>query len=63
MQIRDKNHKQIHIGYFDLKLEASKARYAAEIKYGYTSCQMESTALNYTNKKGRIKNGKITTAL
>jgi len=45
--IQDKNHKRVHIGMFTSKLEAAKARYAAEIKYEYPNCNTQSSALEY----------------
>jgi len=50
VRIHDQNHKLLHIGYFDLLLEAAKARYTAEIKYGYISCNTETSALKFINK-------------
>jgi len=50
VQIRDKNHKAIHIGYYNNKLDAAKARYEAEIEHGYPDCNTQSTALNYINQ-------------
>jgi len=51
VQIRDKNYKRLHIGYFASKLEAAKARYAAEIEYDYPNCQTESSALKYIHER------------
>jgi len=48
--IQDKKHKVIYLGIFTSLLEAAKARYAAEVKYGYMSCSTESSALKYINK-------------
>lgn len=48
--IHDQNHKLVYIGIFTSLLEAAKARYEAEVKYGYLTCQTESSALNYINE-------------
>lgn len=49
VDIYDKNHKRIRMGYFASKLEAAKVRYAAEIKHDYPDCQTQSSALAYIN--------------
>ena len=42
--------KTIHLGYFDLKLNAAKARWKAEVKYGFPNCNTTSTAYLYLQK-------------
>jgi hypothetical protein len=39
--------KKIHLGYYDTKLEAAKARWNAEVKYGFPSCNTTSSAYLY----------------
>lgn len=43
---------QKHIGYFVTILDAAKARYDAEIKYGFNKCQTDSSALKYIKAQG-----------
>jgi len=49
------NGKGKRLGAFISKLEASKARFKAEVKYGYTDCQTESSAKKYiANHKDNV---------
>ena len=45
--IKDKNYKSIDLGYFNILLDAAKARYLGEVKYSYENCNSTSTALKY----------------
>lgn len=42
-----KDRKRHHIGMFDKKIDAVKARYEAEIKFGFTDINPDSTAHQY----------------
>lgn len=39
--------KRIYLGFFTSKLEAAKARYAAEVKFNYSNCAANSTAKKF----------------
>ncbi len=44
--------KNVHLGYFQTKLEAAEARWQAEVKYGFPNCNTTSTAYQYvTNSR------------
>lgn len=45
------NNKNIHLGYFDNKLLAAKARRKAELEYNYPQYQSSSSSLNYILSK------------
>lgn len=47
------NDKNIYLGYFNTKLDAAKARWEAEKKYGYTTCNPNSFAYEYIKSKER----------
>ncbi len=42
--------KSVWLGYHNTRFEAAKARYEAEVKYGYLDCQINSSALEYMDK-------------
>lgn len=44
--------RNIHLGYFILKLDAAKARWEAEVKHGFPGCNTTSTAYLYLQSKG-----------
>jgi len=44
------NLKQIYIGTYKTKLDAAKARWNAEVEYGYPNCNTTSSAYLYINK-------------
>ena len=45
-----KTQKSIHLGYFDKKIDAAKARYEAEIKHNWFNCESgDSSAKRYIN--------------
>jgi hypothetical protein len=45
-------YKNVHLGYFQTKLEAAQARWKAEVKYGFPNCNTTSTAYQYvTNSR------------
>ena len=39
--------KRVFLGLFDFKIDAAKARWKAEVKYGFPDCNTTSTALQY----------------
>lgn len=47
------DNKLIHLGYFKQKINAAKARWKAEKKYGFSNCNTTSSAYLYTLKKER----------
>jgi len=51
-----RNKKYIHLGYFNNRLDAAKARYAAEQKY--FDCTVASSAQEYINQKVTVIGGK-----
>lgn len=46
------NRKSIHLGIFDTKEEAAKARWEAEKKYNFTNCNSTSLAYLYLKERG-----------
>lgn len=46
--------KQIFIGYFDNILDAAKARWQAEVKYGFPNCNTTSSAYMYLKENGEF---------
>ncbi len=50
-QIRISN-KNIHLGYYDTILEAAKARWEGEVKYGFPNCSTTSSAYLYLKENG-----------
>jgi len=41
------NYKVIYLGNYKTKLEAARARWKAEVKFGYPTCNLTSSALEY----------------
>ena len=48
------SYKTIRLGYFDTKIEAVKARYYAEKKYGFAKWNRKSSAYEYLKKHGEL---------
>lgn len=46
--------KKINLGYFRNKLDAAKARWEAEKKYGYPNCNTTSSAYQYIKEYGKL---------
>lgn len=46
--------RTVHLGYFDNIIEAAKARWEAELKYGFPNCNTTSSAYNYLKERGAI---------
>jgi hypothetical protein len=44
--------KKINLGYYDTLLEAAKARWNAEVKYGFPNCNTTSSAYLYLKENG-----------
>jgi hypothetical protein len=44
--------KNIHLGLYDTLLEAAKARWDAEVKYGFPNCNTTSSAYQYLLRSG-----------
>ncbi len=49
------NHKAINLGYFENKDDAVEARWKAENKYNYPTCNTTSTAFNYLKENNLIE--------
>ncbi len=45
------NQKSIHLGYFENKIDAVKARWDAEVEHNFPNCNTTSSAYNYLNEK------------
>jgi hypothetical protein len=52
------NKKRVYLGIFDNKLDAAKARWEAEVKYGWPNCNTTSSAYLYIKnyEKRKLKN-------
>jgi hypothetical protein len=47
--------KNIYLGHYETKLEAAKARWQAEVKYGFPNCNTTSSALKYIKENDNEK--------
>lgn len=48
------NYKHMSVGHFQTKKEAAMARWIAEVKYGFPTCNTTSSAYQYLKKHGEI---------